>query len=93
MKGTVFYVSDGRTSRHNPPRTASVSGFVGGALGAADGLLLFHSLLDGRLGIISPLLEFFQNARTLVLFLEALDSAVDGFVFLDDDADQVVSPS
>lgn len=76
----------------HPPKTTSSSGFVGGAFRAADGFLLFHALLDGRLGVVSPLLEFLENARTLVLFLETLNSAIDGFVFLHNDADQVMSP-
>lgn len=83
---------DGTGCRLNPPKTASNSGFVGGALRATDGFLLLHALLDGRLGVVSPLFEFLENARTLVLLLETLYSAVDGFVFLDDDADQVMSP-
>lgn len=68
------------------------SGFVGSALCAADGFLLFHALLDRRLGVVGPLFELFKNTRTLVLFLETLNSAIDGFVFLNNDADQVISP-
>ena len=62
---------------------------IDGALRAANSLLLFHSFLDRGLGIVRPLLEFFQYAGTFVLFLETLYSAIDGFVFLNDDANQV----
>ncbi len=55
---------------------------------AADGLHLLHTLLDRRLGEERSFLELLKNAGALVFLLETTDSAVDGFVFTDDNSDQ-----
>ena len=69
------------------------SGLLGlRALSTPDGFDFLHPSLDGGFRKIRALLELLENARTLVLLLEALDGAIDGFVIRDHDADQTKSP-
>lgn len=57
-----------------------------------DGLDPLHSFLHGGFREIRALLELLQHSRALVLLLEALNGAVDGFIVCNDDADQTKSP-
>jgi len=63
-----------------------------GPLCAAYGFDPLHAFLHRRFCEIGALLEFLQDARALVLLLEALDRAIDRFVFSNDDAYQTSSP-
>ena len=51
-----------------------------------------HAFLDGRFGKVGTFLELLQNARALVLLLEAAQRAVDGFMILYNYADHINSP-
>ncbi len=62
------------------------------SLRAADCLDFLHSFFHRRLGEKCPLLEFFQHAGPFILFLKSLESTIYRFIFVDNDAYQVLSP-
>ncbi len=62
------------------------------ALCPSNCLYSLHAFLDGGFGKVGSFLEFLENTRALVFFLEALECAVNRFVFRNNYADQIVSP-
>jgi hypothetical protein len=61
-----------------------------GSLCSPNGLCQFHPFLDRRFREKRTLLYFLQDAGPLILFLEPSNSAIDRFVFTNDNADQEI---
>ncbi len=83
--------------RELPGRALSVKAGVSGLLShcplrAAHGFHLLHPFLDGGFGEVGALLKLLQHTGAFVLLLEALDRAVNGFVFRYNNTDQLRSP-